>query len=233
MTINPIKDFFSFGSRSGKIKKNLLISVICKFFSILISFVMVPITLDYLDATRYGLWAALSTVIAWFFIFDIGIGNGLRNKFTESKAKGDFSQIRYYVSSAYFYFTGLVFIAIVIFLVANYFIDWSALLNAPKDMKQEISIIATIVFTGMSIGFVLKIINFILMADLKTATNDVLGLIAQLLTLLGIILLTKFTVPSLLNFAVMYIGVNLIVTIVSTFFFSVHGTSFSFQVLNI
>ena len=35
----------------------------------------------------YGL--TLSSIIGWFAFFDIGFGNGLRNKFAEAIAKGD------------------------------------------------------------------------------------------------------------------------------------------------
>jgi len=66
-------------SRSGQVLVNLSASIVFKMINMLISFFMVPITLGYLDKTRYGLWAAISSLLAWFFIFDIGIGSGLKN----------------------------------------------------------------------------------------------------------------------------------------------------------
>ena len=47
-------------TRNGKIFYNVSATIILKFINMFISFLMVPITLDYLDKVRYGLWAALS-----------------------------------------------------------------------------------------------------------------------------------------------------------------------------
>jgi O-antigen/teichoic acid export membrane protein len=110
-------------TRTGKIAQNVLSSGAFKFLSILISFLMVPVTLDYLDKARYGLWAALSSVLAWFFIFDIGIGNGLRNKFTELKAKGLNDEIKYYISTTYFLFSIMAVLIILIFIFINHFLS--------------------------------------------------------------------------------------------------------------
>ena len=53
----------------------------------LISLLLVPLTIDYLNPTQYGIWITLMSVIAWFNFFDIGLGNGLRNKFATAKAE--------------------------------------------------------------------------------------------------------------------------------------------------
>lgn len=89
-TVKKIKDFFTIGhERSIKVKKNILLSFFLKGISVVVSFLMVPITLNYLNVERYGIWLTLSSIIGWFYILDIGLGNGLRNKFTETLAKGN------------------------------------------------------------------------------------------------------------------------------------------------
>ena len=103
-------------TRNGKIFANLSLSVIFKYVNVIIGLIMVPITLNYLDKTRYGLWTALYSILSWIFIFDIGIGNGLRNKFTELKAKNEVDGIRSYVSTAYLIFGFLALLIAVIFL---------------------------------------------------------------------------------------------------------------------
>src|SRR5512137_2137737 len=85
--------------RSVKAKKNILYAVVIKGISIAISLVLVPLTLHYVNPTQYGIWLTLSSIIAWFGFFDIGFGNGLRNKFAEAKAKGDHELARTYVST--------------------------------------------------------------------------------------------------------------------------------------
>ncbi len=205
-------------NRTEVIKANLYISMICKFIDMIISFIMVPITLTYLDTVRYGLWAALSSVIAWFFIFDIGIGNGLRNKFSECKAKGEILKAKYYVSSAYFYFAGLFILICIVFFIANKFWDWPAMLNAPAEMATELNNIVLVVFFGMSLNFILKLLSFILMADLRTATSDIFNVIIHVITLIGIILLSKYSTPSLLYYAILYMGTNVLVMLIASIF---------------
>lgn len=197
--------------RTGTIAVNIYISLACKFLNMIISFIMVPITLAYLDKAAYGLWAAISSVIAWFFIFDIGIGNGLRNKYAECKAKNDLTSIKYYVSSAYFYFGAMFFALTIVFWIINHYIEWAKLFNAPIEFSSSLNLLMVVAFSLMSLNFVMKLINFILMGDLKTAASDIIGTVAHIVALAGIILLSKYSSPSLLNYAVMYTGSQLFV----------------------
>ena len=84
-----IINFFTKGhERSIKAKKNIAASFVIKGLSIAISLVMVPMTIHYINPTQYGIWITLSSIIGWFSFFDIGFGNGLRNRFAESIAMG-------------------------------------------------------------------------------------------------------------------------------------------------
>ncbi len=208
------KEFYN--TRTGKIIANLSSTMLLKYISMLISFFMVPITLEYLDKTRYGLWAALHSVLAWFFIFDIGIGNGLRNKFTELKAKNRMDELKSYVSTSYFIFGILATIIIIAFVIINQFIDWSKLLNAPLSMHRELSVTVEVVFIVMCGSFVLKLINTILAADLKNAASNLISVIAHVISLIGIIFLTKFTSPSILKYALLYTSSNVLVTFIAS-----------------
>ncbi|MDE5975352.1 MAG: hypothetical protein K2G69_02250, partial [Muribaculaceae bacterium] len=55
-----------------------------KGISILTSFLLVPLTLGYLRPVEYGIWMTLSSILVWINYFDIGLGNGLRNKLAEA-----------------------------------------------------------------------------------------------------------------------------------------------------
>ena len=203
-------------TRNGKIFYNVSATIILKFINMFISFLMVPITLDYLDKVRYGLWAALSSVLSWFFIFDIGIGNGLRNKYIELKAKDKISEARNYVSTAYALFGILILIIIIVFFVANHFISWYSLLKAPIEMQKELSDTVLVVFSIMCINFIVKLINVILKAELKNALCDIFTVISHLISFLGIITLSHYTTPSLLKYAVLYTTSNVVVTVIGS-----------------
>jgi len=87
--------------RSVKAKKNILASFIIRGCNIAISLVLVPLTIHYVNPTQYGIWLTLSSIIGWFGFFDIGFGNGLRNKFAEAIAKGEHELARIYLSTTY------------------------------------------------------------------------------------------------------------------------------------
>ena len=75
--------------RTVKAKKNIVASFVIKGLNIAIGLILVPLTINYLNPTKYGIWITLSSVIGWFSFFDIGLGNGLRNRFAEAIAVGD------------------------------------------------------------------------------------------------------------------------------------------------
>jgi len=119
-----IKHFLSTGhERSLKAKKNILASFGLKGISIVISFLLVPLTLNYIDVTRYGIWLTLSSIISWFGFFDIGLGSGLRNKFAEAIAKDQKELARTYVSTTYAVLLIIVGIVFLLFLIINPFLN--------------------------------------------------------------------------------------------------------------
>jgi len=205
-------------SRSGQVLVNLSASIVFKMINMLISFFMVPITLGYLDKTRYGLWAAISSLLAWFFIFDIGIGSGLKNRIIELKAQDRIDEIKSYVSTSYAMFGCIVVISITAFLILNRALDWASILNAPTSLNHEISVTISITFVVLCLMFVLKLLNTILAADLKNAVSNGFTVISHVISFIGILFLSRFTTPSLLKYALIYTGANLTVQISATIF---------------
>lgn len=83
-----ISDFLTRGhQRSVRAKKNIALSFLLKAVNILIQLLFVPLLLGYLSPVKYGIWITVGSVINWFYFFDIGLGNGLRNKLAEAFAK--------------------------------------------------------------------------------------------------------------------------------------------------
>ena len=70
-------------TRTLNVIKNTFASGIMKVCTLLCSLLIVPITIDYMDNERYGIWMTLSSIIYWFAFMDIGLGNGMRNYMAE------------------------------------------------------------------------------------------------------------------------------------------------------
>ena len=61
--------------REKTIRKNVFYSIVFKGLSIIISLLLVPLTLHYIDKYNYGSWMTISSILVWIYYFDIGIGS--------------------------------------------------------------------------------------------------------------------------------------------------------------
>ena len=185
--------------RSVKAKKNIISSVFIRGASIGISLLLVPLTINYVNPERYGIWLTISSIVTWFSFFDVGLTQGLRNKFAEAKAGGDDESAQIYVSTAYAAL-GIIFIVLWgIFLLVNQFLDWSNLLNVSSEFSNEISVLVIIVFTYFCLQFVLRIITTIITADQEPSKAALIDLIGQVVALVIIAILVLTTQGSLIN----------------------------------
>jgi O-antigen/teichoic acid export membrane protein len=199
---NVITDFFLKGhERSIKAKKNIFESILLKGGSILISLLLVPLTINYINPSGYGIWLTLSSIVSWFAFFDIGLTQGLRNKFAEAKAKGDIPIAQTYVSTTYAVL-GIIFLVIwVSFLIINPFLNWSKILNVNNEAFSELSLLALIVFTYFCLSFVFRIISTVLTADQQPAKASLIDFIGQFFSLIFVWILVMTTEGSLVNLA--------------------------------
>lgn len=189
-------------SRSVAAKKNIVASFFIRGVSIAISLALVPLTISYINPSGYGIWLTLSSIVAWFSFFDIGLTQGLRNKFAEARALNDDNRARIYVSTTYAILCITFTAVLVLFFFVNRFLDWPSILNVQKDLGPEISALALIVFAYFCIQFVLRIIVTILTADQKPAKASLLDLFGQLLSLIIVFILVKTTEGSLINLGI-------------------------------
>lgn len=213
-----IRNWVTRGSeRSVLIKKNIIASFLLKGISILISLQIVPLTINYVNPTQYGIWLTLSSLLAWFFFFDIGLTHGFRNRFAEAKAKGDIETARVYISTTYASLA-IMFIIMMLSLTAiNGFIDWSDILNIDASYRNELSRVFFIIVSFFGLNFVLSTFTTMLIADQKPAINSLLSVLGQTVSLLVIYILTQVD-PSgnLINLAFISSGIPVLVILIAS-----------------
>jgi O-antigen/teichoic acid export membrane protein len=190
--LNIIKSFLSGHYRTVNVTKNIILSLIFKGISILIGLFVVPILLRYLGTEQYGIWLTINSVLAWFLMFDLGIGNGLRNKLTESLAGNDLNAGCIYVSSSYLFLSIIVLILFVVFIILFPFINWTSVFNAPIKLQPELNALIFVVFVFFCFQFVLKLIGVILTADQKPAMNDLIGVLGSAIAVLIVFFISEF-----------------------------------------
>lgn len=220
MLLSYINSILNNGSeRSNLVKKNIFATLLIKGVGILISLLYVPITLEYLNATRYGIWMTLTSIVAWMAIFDVGLGNGLRNKLAEALAIGDKINAKKYVSTAYAMLTLIVVFILLFFLIANYWINWSVVFNADTVYADELKKLVVIVVVLFGLKFVLNTITIIATADQKPAYGSVFEVIGSGLGLVMIYILTITNNSSLILFGWAAMLTPVVVYFVATILF--------------
>jgi len=181
-----------------------LLSFLYRGGSIFATFLLVPLTIRFLDTENYGVWLTISSFIAWFSFFDVGLGNGLRNKFAEAKAKGDLESAKGFVSTAY-YSLGLICLGLFcITVLGSFFIDWTTIFNASASLKGQLQILMPIVFGCLSLQLTAKLIATIYTADQKPSIEGKISFITSTSSLILIWILTQTVNSSLLIFGSLF-----------------------------
>ncbi|WP_321373657.1 oligosaccharide flippase family protein [uncultured Draconibacterium sp.] len=216
-------------SRGAKAKRHILYSFGIQGLSILIGLLYVPLLLNYLTQEKYGIWLTLTSILGWFSYFDIGLGNGLRNKLTESIALCNNDLGKKYVSTTYALLIGIFSIVLVIFHICNFFLNWNSILNTQNIDNHELYVLTSIVFTFFILRFVFQLIVVIYKADQKPAFGSLISTFGNLISFIFVLLLTQFTIKGnlvLLGTVISVIPVILLIT-VSFFAFKKRYPQFS------
>jgi O-antigen/teichoic acid export membrane protein len=166
----------------------------------LTGFALVPILLSRLDAAQYGIWLTLTSVVAWFGFFDVGLGHGLRNRFAESMARSDDRLARRYVSTTYALVGAVTVIIVAVVFGLSPLVPWDRLLNAPPDAvpASELRLLVLVVVALFGATFVLQLLTTVLTADQKPAAAAFVDLAGKVLSLLFVVVAADTSRASLL-----------------------------------
>ena len=172
---------------------------------------MVPLGISYLGKENYGIWLTLSSVITWFSLFDIGLGNGLRNKFAEARALGKNHDAQAFISTAYYTIGSISVVLVAAFISLNQFADWSRVFNTSSDLRGELSLLLPVIFGFFGLQLVTKLIVSIFQAEQHHSIQDKIQFFGQALSLMVVWLLTMTDGNSLLLFGSLYAALPVLI----------------------
>lgn len=181
--------------RTEMVKKNVVASFALKGVSVVVSFLLAPLTLGYLSKEPYGIWLSLSTILMWICFFDLGFSQGLKNKLVEAIALDDWKKGKSLVSTTYFLMF-IIFAPICIgleFLIP--YIDWCALLKASPEYANEIACTLHMLVALIGMQLIFGVIVSVAAAFQQVALSNSFVVIGNFISLIVIYVLTK-TVPS-------------------------------------
>lgn len=190
-------------SQSRTVKRNAIGAFVIKIFAMAIQFIQVPIVLSYLDKEIYGVYLTITSIVMWAHNFDFGLGSGLRYKLTEALATDNYASGKDLVSTAYISLTGIMGSVALIFTPVICFLNWNNILNCHNlNNSYLVTCLIVVLFTFLA-QFVLDLITIILQANQKTAISTIFRPVANTISVLGVLLLSKFSHNSLLYACIM------------------------------
>lgn len=188
-----IKKYFN-QFKSDRTKKANLNTIISLFFrggSIILSFILVPLTINYIKPDAYGIWITLTSLVGWMSMFDIGIANGLKNKLSESLAEQNYEKGRMYVSTTYIIIGMIAFSLICIYLVFYQFLNWQIIFNSSFIPENKLRNVVTIVAVLFLLKFVSDIINVVSASYQMVSVSSILLFLTNLGITFSVWILSK------------------------------------------
>ena len=173
------------------------------------SFFSIPLMIHYLGQEQFGVWSTLLTVLTWIVFFDLGVGNGLRNKVSESLANAQTGEAASYIGSAYTLIGLLALVLWIIFTIGSYFIPWQIVFNTTSIPEPILRDTVHIVASFILLNFFIALINALLGAVQRTSLVALGQLISNALVLVLVFLLSKTTEASINSLALIY-GISLV-----------------------
>lgn len=170
-----------------RLYKNIGINVILKPLTMLLSMIYIPMLLDYLGDEKYGVWATISSFVNWFNMFDIGIGNGMRNKLAESFAAGDEQKSGEIVSTSYAVISVISLCVFGCFWVISLLIDLPSVLNI-SILGENVRLAIWITVLFICFNFVLTLGNTITYSMQQSALASLCGLFLHILNIVFVLI---------------------------------------------
>jgi len=214
-------------------KKNILFGVTFKGISIFLNFLVVPILILFLGKIEYGVWITIFSIVNWIFTFDLGIGQGLRNKLTEALSVNDNLKASQIISTSYIFISIFSLVILLIGIGFIYFVNFQDLLNykGKSNLYLENFVFLSLFFT--IVNFTLSLYKNLYLAVHKSFMVELVNVFFQTFYLIVILIWLHFNLEkSLINLILIFGVINFIVSVIATFVFFKIQEKVSFSFIN-
>jgi len=171
------------GNRTKSIRINTFFVLALKGLNLLAMYLAVPIQIAYLDPYNYGIWITVFSMLNWFQILDVGLGNGLRNRYAQCVANSDYTLAKYYVSTTYFLVSIISIVLKVLFFGIGAFVNWAFVFNVNASYEHTLYILLAVVFGSVILSFPLRLIVSLLTGAQRPGIANLFNPLANLVSL--------------------------------------------------
>lgn len=204
------------GNREELLKKHLSLGFIYKILGMGLSYISIPLFLKYLGEKDYGLWMVIFSIISWVFMFDLGIGNGLRNRLTQCLVEGNISEAKKNITTGYIFLSFIAFIILMIGILGIQIFNVKELLSLDGYSEIFLKRLILIVFVITILNFIIGLYKVFYMAEHNSTIGNLSNLIFQGVFIILLLILKKFNLISLMSIAFIYPGLNLVIGLILT-----------------
>lgn len=197
--------------RSKNYLKQLKGSFLFKFGAIAFTFLAMPLMIKYLGPETYGVWSTMLLLVNWIMMFDLGIGNGLKNKVSENLAKQNKKEAVGYISTAYGIIGVVSIFLFVVLFFLSYFIPWGSVFNTNAVPENEIRIAIILLGFFVFLNFWLNLVTQIYHGLQKSSLVTFGQFLSNGVALILVFFLYQFSGASLIKMVVAY-GVALVIS---------------------
>ncbi|MGL6153826.1 MAG: lipopolysaccharide biosynthesis protein [Cetobacterium sp.] len=221
--------------KNSQLGFNIIFSIIFKGIGIVLGLIVVPLMLKLLGQEMYGLWILILSIINWIYTFDIGIGNGIKNKIAEKLALKEDKEISEIISCGYM---GLLLISSLFFailLIGINFLDIQSILNTKILTENLLKKIITINVFFVCLNFLFSLCNNIFYGFQKAYLTSLNNVLSQALSLIFILLLLYYGKNSIILLSITY-GLSILLShliLTIYFFMNEKNIKFSLKIISL
>lgn len=215
-----VKYYFS-KVKNNKLRLNIVFNFLLKGFSIAINFLTIPLMLNYLNSKEYGLWVLILSITNWVYTFDIGIGNGLKNKIAQYLNLKNYNKIKKYIITSYFFVTILSLIIFCLIYISFKILNLNILLKVNFFNRNELLFLMIINVGFVCFNFILSLCNNIFIGSQKMYLSGLNNILSQILNFIFIGVLYLKEEKSIFYLSISYgISISISHIIFTIFYFN-------------
>ncbi len=200
--------------------KNIVFGITFKGISVFLNFLIVPILILFLGKIEYGVWITIFSIVNWIFTFDLGIGQGLRNKLTEALSVNDLEKASQIISTSYVFISLFSLLILILGIFFIYFANFQELLNykAKSNSFLQNFVFLSLFFT--IINFVISLYKKLFLAVHKSFVIELVNVFFQTFYLVITLIWLHYNLEkSLISLVFIFGVINFVVSLIATFVF--------------
>lgn len=195
---------FLYNIENNNLKLNIIFNFFLKGISIGINFLLIPLMLRYLDNEEYGVWILILSITGWIYTFDIGIGNGLKNKISQYLVLKKYNEIKRFIITSYIVVSIISFIIFIILFISLKYFNLHDYLNINFLDEKKIFYLLIINIGFVCFNFILSLCNNIFIGSQKVCFSYLNNALSQFFILLSIIGLSFKKEKSIFYLSIFY-----------------------------